>query len=305
MLPADYHAQKVLESNRVFCITNEQALKSDIRALRIGILNVMPEAKSYEFSLLHPLGRSVLQIIPVWIKLHSHAYTSTAKNHLDNLYLYFEEAIKHQPLDGMIITGAPVEHLNFKEVRYWQELEQILMICRQTVPSTLGICWGGMALAYLLGIDKVSYPKKMFGVFETVNLNRSHPITGGLDDVFWLPQSRFSGYDNNTLEMAEKNKQICLLAQTLGADYPIFESYDRRFIVNLGHFEYASSRFLEEYNRDQTREDVAAPENFNLSEPINRWRGQRNEFFYQWLRYCHEATHNQHTQFYKTAYPLP
>ena len=291
ILPKDYHAHKDLENSRIICIDEDQANKMDIRALRIGILNIMPEAESYEYSLLHPLGRSVLQIVPIWIKLRSHKYGSTSKGHLDKLYKYFEDALKEGPIDGMIITGAPVEQLNFEDVRYWNEIKEILEVCRQEVPRTLGICWGGLALGYLQGIPKENYKSKLFGVFETYNQNPRHEITGALDDVFWMPQSRHAGIRKDDIEAAAKDGRVNLLAYSPETeDYPIFETADKRFIINLGHFEYESKRIIEEMLRDQSDPTVPPPKNFDADNPLNRWRGQRNEFYGQFVRNCYEQS---------------
>jgi homoserine O-succinyltransferase/O-acetyltransferase len=169
VIPKDYHAKNALEQNRVLCIDHEEALCEDIRALRVGVLNIMPKAETYEFNLLNPLGRSVLQIEPVFIKLETHVYSSSDQEHLDRLYVYFEDAIKNDHLDGLIVTGAPVEEIPFEEVSYWEEIKRILKYARNNIPSTLGMCWGALAIAKFLGIEKTMYPKKIFGVFETRN----------------------------------------------------------------------------------------------------------------------------------------
>ncbi|KAK3606970.1 hypothetical protein CHS0354_018566 [Potamilus streckersoni] len=221
ILPKDYHARQELENNRVICISEETAQSMDIRALRIGILNIMPEAEAYEYSLLHPLGRSVLQIVPVWIKLRSHTYNSSNAGHLVRLYQYYDEAIRNGSLDGMIITGAPVEKLDYEQVRYWSEIREILNDCRHSVPLTLGICWGGLALAYLMGFEKQNFARKLFGVFETHNLNPRHAVTGALDDVFWLPHSRYSGIADRDLEQGEKDGRVRLLAHAPDTGYSI------------------------------------------------------------------------------------
>ena len=288
ILPKDYHAQQLLESNGVICIPEEQALREDIRALRIGILNIMPEAKFYEFNLLHPLGKNVIQIIPVWIRLESHKYGSTNPYHLDRLYQTYDKVVKQEKLDGMIITGAPVEKLQFHEVRYWDEISEIIKKCRLEVNSTLGICWGGLALAYLLGIEKITFDKKLFGIFETYNLDRNHEITGGLDDVFWLPQSRYAGINDHYIEECAQSNIVNLLAHSTEAGYSIFESNDKKCIINLGHFEYNASRIVYEYKRDIENSDSIHPTNFDVEKPLNKWRGQRNEFFSQWIKFCHQ-----------------
>jgi homoserine O-succinyltransferase/O-acetyltransferase len=292
VLPKDYHAKAALEKGRILCVTDEDALREDIRALRIGILNIMPKAETYEFSLLYPLGRSVLQIQPIWIRLKTHEYRSSNQAHLDRLYLTFEEASESH-LDGLILTGAPVEEIPFEEVSYWDEIKRILKYAHNNIASTLGICWGGLAIAKFLGIEKVLYKKKIFGVYQMTNLDRSHPITGELDDVFWCPQSRHSGIPDDVLELERDRGTVNLLAHADGdAGYTIFESSDQRFLMHLGHPEYEPRRLVEEYMRDQRngRADVDPPRNIDLKNPLNTWRGHRSEFFAQWIKYIHDTT---------------
>jgi len=294
--PDDYHARSALISRGVECLTREKALRQDIRALRIGILNIMPNADSYEFNLLFPLGRSILQIIPIWIRLSSHNYRSTAKEHLDRLYVTLDQAISHEVLDGLILTGAPVEEIEFEQVTYWDELMSIMDYARDQVASTMGICWGGLALAKHLGIEKTMYPRKIFGVFETKNLMEGHPITGDLDDVFWCPQSRFAGVPDRVLEDAQREGRVRLLARSDEAGYTIFETPDHRFVMHLGHPEYNSGRLVQESRRDQLRgrENVDAPQNFDLNEPLNRWKSHRNEFFSAWIKHVYLTTRYSH-----------
>ena len=291
VLPVDYHAKSALEKSRILCVSTDEALKEDIRALRIGILNIMPQAETYEFSLLHPLGRSIMQIEPVWIKLKTHQYNSTDPSHLEKLYIPFEEAVDRRHLDGLIVTGAPVEEIPFEEVTYWEEVKRILRYAHNNIPSTLGICWGGLAIAKFLGLEKVVFPEKIFGAYETINLDSNHPITGEMDDVFWCAQSRYAGISDEALELERDRGNVRLLAHSDGAGYTIFESADQRFLIHLGHPEYEPSRLIEEYNRDKgKRSDVNPPKNVDLDRPVNIWRSHRTEFFSQWIKYIHETT---------------
>lgn len=292
VIPKDYHATEALEKSHILCITTDDALKEDIRALRIGILNIMPRANTYEYSLLHPLGRSIMQIEPVWIKLKTHNYTSTDPDHLEKLYVSFEEAVDKQHLDGLIVTGAPVEELPFEQVSYWNEIQRILKYAQKNITSTLGICWGGLALAKYLGIEKTLYTNKIFGVFEAENLDRHHPVTGEMDDRFWCAHSRHAGIDDTVLEEEEKKGIIHLLAHSDDAGYTIFESADQRFLIHLGHPEYEPSRLIEEYLRDKNagRTDVLPPANLDLEKPANTWRSHRTEFFSQWIKFIHDST---------------
>ncbi|MGK5092917.1 homoserine O-succinyltransferase [Deltaproteobacteria bacterium TL4] len=286
--PNNYHAKKVLEENRITCISGEDAARQDIRPLRIGFLNIMPKCEDYEFNLLHPLGMSIIQVNPVWIKLKSHNYKSSNQRHIEELYVSYEDALKTGPLDGLIVTGAPVERVAFEEVEYWDEIKVILLDAKQSCISTLGICWGGFALARLEGIDKFNYEKKLFGVFEARNLFPFHPIVGELDDVFWCPQSRHAGIDDQLLEKAQKAGLLNLLAYGPESGYVIFETPDHRYIMHTGHPEYNARRLVQEALRDANATDVPKPANFDLNNPINRWKGNRNVFFSQWLKYCYD-----------------
>ncbi len=292
ILPDSYPIRRALVESRVVCIPPEEARRQDIRPLRVGILNVMPKAETYEFSLLQPLGRSILQIEPLWLRLASHRYRSSDRAHIGRSYVTFEEAIERAPLDGLILTGAPVETLPFEEVSYWPELREILLFARQHVVSTLGICWGGMALGELLGLPKHTTERKIFGVFATRNLERNHRIVGDTDDVFWVPQSRHATIDDEVLERAAAADQVRLLAHAPETGYTIFESADHRYLAHLGHPEYEPERLVFEYARDveQGRNDVAAPANVDLLHPVNTWRSHRNELFTQWIKYLYDTT---------------
>ena len=288
----DYHAKAALERNGVPCISEVDARHQDIRALRIGILNIMPHGERYEFNLLLPLGRSILQIIPVWIRLGSKNYGSTDPEHLDANYVLFEEAVDSGILDGLILTGAPVEEIEFKDVTYWEEITHILDYARGNIASTLGLCWGGLALANYLGINKTAYPRKLFGVYETRNLVEDHSITGGLDDVFWCPQSRLVGIPDDQLEKEQEDGNLTLLAHAEKGGYAIFETPDHGFVMHLGHPEYNATRLAEEARRDEAtgRDDVGGPENLDIDRPLNRWRSDRYEFFRGWIKYVYSAT---------------
>ncbi len=267
-------------------MTSFQAQKQDFRPLRIAILNIMPEADTYEYNILFPIGRSVLQIEPVWIRLNTHPYKSTSKVHLDSLYISFDQAIKHRGLDGLIITGAPVEEKEFSDIWFWDELRDILSYARSSIASTLGICWGGLALAHFSGIEKTVFPKKLFGVYPLKNINREHPITGELDDVFMSPQSRYAGIEDSILKARAAAGEVTLLAYSKETGYSIFETADKRFIMHLGHPEYETGRLVNEYKRDLKKghRRVQKPFNLDTDNPVNTWRSHSLEFFTQWIK---------------------
>ncbi len=288
ILPSSYHKIAAVERNHISWIEPELAERQDIRPLRIGILNIMPLGKQYEFNLLHPLGLSPLQIEPIWIRLKSHAYKTWDHQHLDALYVNWEQAMSPAPLDGLIITGAPVEHLPFEKVRYWPELLNLIEEARESCASTLGLCWAGFVLAYLAGVQKENFSKKLFGVFPMRSLVPGHPVMGTQDDNFLCPQSRYAGLSDSSMEDAERKGKLRLLAYGEKVGYTIFETADQRQLMHLGHPEYNAGRLLSEMERDQTRGDVPPPENFDPNNPLTSWRSHRNLLFQQWLWFCYQ-----------------
>jgi homoserine O-succinyltransferase/O-acetyltransferase len=257
------------------------------RPLRVGIVNIMPRAETYEAYLLRPLARSLLPVSPVWIRLQSHQYGSSDASHIERRYVTFDRAIAREPLDGLILTGAPVEELEFRDVHYWSELCEILRVCRANLASVLGICWGGLALAKQLGIEKTLFEKKLFGVFPNDILDGEHSIMNGSDDVFWCAHSRHSGARAEELQAARDAGVVRLLSYGRETGHTVFESTDGRFLMHLGHPEYEAHRLVHEWERDSAlgRRDVEPPRNFDPGRPINVWRSHCNHLFSRWLRY--------------------
>ena len=288
ILPRSYHKISSIEKNHISWIEPELAERQDIRPLRIGILNIMPLGKQYEFNLLHPLGLSPLQIEPIWIRLKSHSYKTWDLEHLKNLYVYWEEAMSPTPLDGLIITGAPVEHLPFEKVNYWKELVSLIEESKNKCASTLGLCWAGFAMAYMAGVEKKNFNKKLFGVYPMRSLVPGHPLMGTQDDEFFCPQSRHAGLPDIEMERAEKRGKLRLLAHGEKVGYTIFETPDQRQLMHLGHPEYNVARLKSEMERDMQRGDVPPPENFELSNAKTSWRSHRNLLFQQWLWFCYQ-----------------
>ncbi len=288
ILPPSYHKIAELEKNHISWIQPELAERQDIRPLRIGILNIMPLGKQYEFNLLHPLGLSPLQIEPIWIRLKSHQYKTWDLEHLDALYVWWEDAMSPKPLDGLIITGAPVEHMPFEEVNYWREFIELVDEARIGCASTLGLCWAGFALAYLAGVDKQNFNNKLFGVFPMRRLIPGHALMGTQDDHFVCPQSRHAGLPDGQMEAAQRQGKLRLLAHGEKVGYTIFETTDQRQLMHLGHPEYNAGRLVSEMERDKARGDVLPPENFNPDSPHTLWRSHRNLLFQQWLWFCYQ-----------------
>ena len=288
ILPRSYHKISSIEKNHISWIEPELAERQDIRPLRIGILNIMPLGKQYEFNLLHPLGLSPLQIEPIWIRLKSHSYRTWDLEHLKNLYVHWEEAMSPTPLDGLIITGAPVEHLPFEEVHYWKELVNLIEEAKLKCASTLGLCWAGFAMAYMAGVEKENFNKKLFGVYPMRSLVPSHSLMGTQDDEFFCPQSRHAGLPDIEMEKAEQKGKLRLLAHGEKVGYTIFETPDQRQLMHLGHPEYNVDRLKSEMDRDMKRGDVPPPENFDLTKSKTSWRSHRNLLFQQWLWFCYQ-----------------
>lgn len=251
--------------------------------LRIGIVNIMPKMEAYEPLLLGPLSRVSLPVEPVFIRLGTHAYNSSDHGHLERFYRPFDAK---SALDGLIVTGAPVEELEYTDVHYWPELTQLLDHARSTITSTLGLCWGGMALGGLLGIKKTLLPRKLFGVFSNRRLVGEHPLLGTQAPVFPCAHSRHSGIDDAELLRAAAAGHVRLLSHSPETGYSMFETPDHRFVMHLGHPEYVADRISFEWARDRSlgRTDVAPPANFDTEAPATTWDGHREALFESWVK---------------------
>lgn len=289
-LPNSYAVEAASAPRQQRVLSVARARSDGRQVVRVGVLNVMPKAESYEPYLLRPLAHSELLVEPVWIRLESHSYSSSNSAHIDRHYRTFSEALAQGPLSGLILTGAPVEELAFEAVHYWQELTQILEFARRQLKGTLGLCWGGMALARMVGLDKVPFPRKLFGVFENRSLSSQHPVTRHFDDAFFCAQSRHSGITDRALEDARDAGLVNLLSHGPDTGYSIFESTDQRYLMHLGHPEYEANRLVHEWLRDRAtgRTDVERPVNLDPERPVNTWRRHRNELFSRWLRFLTE-----------------
>jgi homoserine O-succinyltransferase len=251
-------------------------------ALRV---NIMPRAETYETYVLRPLQASGVRFEAVWIRLLSHGYSSSDIDRVRSRYLPFEDVIGQAPLDALILTGAPVEELAFEDVRYFRELRAILEQTRGSEIPTLGLCWGGLALGHLLGLPKLVFDKKLFGVYEQRRLTLDHGITAGIPERFPCVHSSHSGILDVELERAEGADLVNLIAQGPETGYTIFESWDGLFLAHLGHPEYPAGRLLEEWERDIAlgRPGVEPPQNYDPSAPRATWMPHCDRFFANWL----------------------
>lgn len=259
------------------------------RALRVGVINLMPKAESYEPYLLAPLRRSLHPVEPILLRLESHRYKSSDAESIRARYVPFERALEAGPLDGLLVSGSPVEELPFEEVAYWTELRRLLLCARREIKSTLGLCWGGLALASLLGLEKHRFPIKLFGVFRNRSLLKGPFLDDG-DDVFACAHSRHTGIADDALIDAQEQGVVRLLAYGRETGYSIFESTDHRYLIHLGHPEYEAGRLLQEWKRDRVaRHDVLPPANLDLTAPLTTWRSHRANLFETWLRYLADS----------------
>lgn len=286
ILPSTYHGYAELQRSAITCIAAKISKGQSTRSLQIGIVNLMPHGDKYELFLLKRLGLSNLLIEPVWIRLNNHLYKSWNHGHLDKQYITWEQATACRSLDGLIITGAPVEHLPFEKVTYWSELIQLIEEARSAFINILGLCWGGFALAHLAGVEKVSTQDKLFGVYPMLNLEPANAILSGQDDQMLCPQSRYARLADDQMENAQRVGRLRLLAYGEEVGYSIFESADHRQLMHLGHPEYNASRLLFETNRDKLRGVINVPRNFNPSNPQTVWRAHGNLFFDRWILSC-------------------
>jgi len=287
-IPKLLPAREVLEQENIFIMDNERATSQDIRPLNILILNLMPEKEKAETQLLRLLGNTPLQVNVNFLKTDSYVSTHTSKQHLEQFYTTFPQ-IKNQKFDGMIITGAPVELLEFDQVKYWSELIEIMDWASQNVTSTLHICWGAQAaLYYHYGIGKFELQRKCSGIYAHHIFEQNDILLRGFDDLFYAPHSR---YTDVSIEAILKKPDLKLLAASEDAGALLIASRDRKHVMITGHLEYESDSLAQEYERDLNKGlKIHMPENYfpnndPTQPPINRWRSHGHLFFSNWLNY--------------------
>ncbi len=287
-IPDSLPATAILESENIFVMTEHRALHQDIRPLHLLILNLMPTKIVTETQLLRKLSNTPLQIQVELLQTASYVGHNTDIGHLDSFYTTFDQ-VKHRKFDGLIITGAPVENLNFDQVDYWEELCQIMEWSKLHVHSTLHICWGAQAgLFYHHGIEKHPLPKKLFGVFEHQVLTPSSPLFRGFDDYFFAPHSRY------TEVLAQEIRQkpaLQLLSTSQEAGVFAVKTQDNRQFFLLGHPEYDPDTLAKEYWRDREKGlDISVPAHYfpnddPTCEPVVRWRSAAQLLYTNWLNY--------------------
>lgn len=282
-------AYKVLSGENIFVMNDERAETQDIRPLKIAILNLMPKKIQAENQLLRYLSNTPLQVEIKLLQTKSYTSHNTPLEHLNKFYSYFDEVV-NEKFDGLIITGAPVEQMEFQDVAYWNELKEIMEWSKSNVYSTLHICWGAQAgLYYHYGVPKYPLENKMFGVFAHRVLKENVELTRGLDDTFFAPHSRHTEIKSKDIE---KVKELEILSESDDAGVFIVSTSDYRKVFITGHLEYDRETLKDEYFRDKEKGlETCIPENYfpnddTTLEPAMSWRGSAHIVFANWLNYC-------------------
>lgn len=285
---SDLPAKEILENENIFVMDEYRALHQDIRPLQICILNLMPVKQDTELQLLRALSNTPLQVDVTFLNMKSHISLNTSANHLNKFYVTFDD-IKWKKFDGMIITGAPVEHMEYEEVDYWEELTRIMEWTKTNVISTFHICWGAQAgLYYHYGLQKRLLPNKVFGVFEHRVMNRKVPIVRGFDDSFMAPHSR---HTEVPAEAIHDCRCLTVLAESEEAGvYLAMAGFGKQFFV-MGHSEYDRLTLRDEYFRDLNKGlKIGVPKNYFPHDdpdqrPLLQWRSHSNNLYSNWLNY--------------------
>lgn len=287
-IPNDLPAVKTLYDENIFVMTETRAITQDIRPLHILLLNLMPKKIETETQLVRLLGNTPLQIELEFIRTNSYQSKNTSNEHLIAFYKTFDD-IKQRNFDGLVITGAPVEQMEFEEVDYWPELCEIMEWSKTHVHSTFHICWGAQAgLYYHYGVKKIPLDKKMFGVFPHRADYKRSMLFRGFDDVFMVPHSRHTTISREDIE---SRKELKILASSEEAGIYAVYAREYRQIFITGHSEYDAGTLKNEYLRDIGEgKHIDMPKNYfpnddPAREPIVSWRSHANLLYSNWLNY--------------------
>ncbi|SRR5699024_8773009 len=293
-IPHGLPAVEKLKEEKIFTMDEARAKTQDIRPLNIVILNLMPEKEKTELQLLRLLGNSPLQVNVTFMNTATHKSKNVSSSHLNTFYSTFDE-IKHRRFDGMIVTGAPIEHLEFEDVNYWDELVKVMEWSKESVTSVFNICWGAQAaLYYHYGINKYELPKKCSGIYEHTVRDHKVELVRGFNELYLAPHSR---YTEVRREDIEKNDELVILSESEDAGVFLVMSKDGKQIMVTGHLEYDAMTLAEEYERDLAKGiDIDMPENYfpgnnPANRPLNNWRSHTHLLFSNWLNYyVYQAT---------------
>ena len=294
-IPSDLPAYTVLTREGVMVMDEDQAARQDIRALRIALLNLMPKKIQTEIQFSRLIGATPLQIELSLIRMSDHLTRNTAAEHMEEFYRPFSEVeATGEKFDGLIITGAPIEHLPFEEVTYWDELTRVFDWAKTHVHSTFGVCWGGMAMInYLHGVPKHMLEAKLFGIYPLKNLDRASPYLRGFSDACTIPVSRWTEIRQADLDKVEGLRT--LLADAVTGPCLVEDPANRALYI-FNHFEYDSDTLKQEYDRDvSSGEPIEVPVNYYPNNdpsqpPTNRWRSHAHLLYGNWINQIYQTT---------------
>ena len=284
----DLPVKEILESENIFVMDEHRAMHQDIRPIKIGLLNLMPLKEETELQILRSLSNTPLQVDVTFVAVASHQSKNTSMSHLNKFYQKFDE-IKDKKFDGFIITGAPVEQMEFEEVDYWEELTEIMEWSKSHVTSTIHLCWGAQAgLYYHYGVPKRPLPEKLFGVFRHTVEEPNFMLFRGFDDEFWVPHSR-----NTTIlrEDIEKVPELKIMSCSEKAGVYAVKTRDGKQVFLMGHAEYDRDTLLREYLRDVAANvPIHVPEHYFPNDdasrtPLVTWRSCAHLLYGNWLNY--------------------
>jgi len=285
---SDLPAKKIMEEENIFMMDELRAGTQDIRPLKIAVLNIMPLKEDTEVQLLRCLSNTPLQVEVEFLSTATYIGNYTSKTHLDKFYLTFDD-IKNDKYDGLIITGAPVENLEWEEVAYWEELKNVMEWSKTNVTSTLHICWGAQAgIYYHYGINKYKFEEKLSGIYEHRVHKRKEPLVRGFDDVFLAPHSRYTGV---SIDEVRKNEKLTVLADSDKAGLFLAMGEGGKQIFVFGHPEYDRITLDKEYRRDLDKGiNPQIPYNYYPDDnpdnkPLLTWRSHCNALYTNWLNY--------------------
>lgn len=287
-IPKNLPAGEHLRHEKIFVMEEDRARTQQIRPLNILVCNLMPEKEKTELQLLRLLGNTPLQVNITFLNTATYESKNVARSHLELFYSTFNE-IRHRRFDGMIITGAPVERMEFEQVKYWQEITEIMDWAKLNVTSIMYICWGAQAALYHhFNIGKFELPKKCTGIYSHVITDLTVDLVRGFNDEFVAPHSRHTAV---SIEEVRLHPELRLLSYSDEAGVFIVQSTDNKHIMITGHLEYDATTLRDEYVRDLEKEDQPDmpvnyfPNNDPTKEPKNIWRAHSHLLFYNWLNY--------------------
>ncbi|MEP5759614.1 MAG: homoserine O-succinyltransferase [Litoreibacter sp.] len=291
-LPSNLPAYDVLQSEGVMVMDASQASRQDIRPLKIGLLNLMPKKIQTENQFARLIGSTPLQIDLHLIRMSEHKTKNTAAAHMAEFYRPFQE-IKAEKFDGLIVTGAPIEHMPFDEVTYWDEFREVMEWTQTNVHSTFGVCWGAMAMInHFHGVKKHSLDAKAFGCFRHTNLSLNSPYLNGFSDECLIPVSRWTEMRQSEIEAA--GLKTLLGSQEVGP--ALIEDNACRALYIFNHFEYDRDTLKQEYDRDVAADTpINIPSNYYTNDdpslpPLNRWRGHAHLLYGNWINQIYQTT---------------